>query len=179
MPIGTILLLLGGTSFLVINLAKGLKIGPIPVYGMISSIPHAQSACIGMLATGVLLILLFNSIEHKMAFFLRPLMGLWELYGLLTGLPGDILSYLRLFALGLAGGLLGHAVLNIALMVKGNSPLGIIPMVLVLLFGNALNLGIGLLSAFVHSLRLTFVEFYKSIGFTGGGTAYEPFKIKE
>jgi V/A-type H+-transporting ATPase subunit I len=103
---------------------------------------------------------------------------LWELYELASGIPGDILSYLRLFALGLSGGLLAEAIVHISLLVKGSSPLGYIPMVLVLLFGSLLNLAIGLLSAFVHSLRLTFVEFYKAVGFKGGGVEYSPFKIK-
>jgi V/A-type H+-transporting ATPase subunit I len=51
-------------------------------------------------------------------------------------------------------------------------------MVVVLLIGSGVNLGIGLLSAFVHSLRLTFVEFYNSLGFKGGGIKYRPFELK-
>lgn len=179
MPIGTIGLLSGSVILLVRRLAKGLTIGPLPVYQWFSSIPNGDFVSLAMIFCGLALVLFFNSMEHKMSIFVRPLLGLWELYGLLTGLPGDILSYLRLFALGLAGGLLGHAVLNIAMLLKGDSILNIVAMTLVLLVGNALNLAIGLLSAFVHSLRLTFVEFYKSVGFIGGGKAYDPFRLNQ
>jgi len=48
-----------------------------------------------------------------------------------------------------------------------------------LLFGHALVLGLSALGAFVHPMRLTFVEFYKNASFTGGGREYKPLKIKE
>ena len=123
-----------------------------------------------------LLLFLFNSLEKKI--LIRPLTGLWELYELLTTVPGYILSYLRLFALGLAGALLGETTIKLAEMVRGHSWVGIVLMVLVFLLGSLINFAIGLLSAFVHSLRLTFVEFYNSLGFKGGGVSYEPFEFK-
>ncbi|HBG52848.1 MAG TPA: hypothetical protein DDW70_01350 [Rikenellaceae bacterium] len=51
--------------------------------------------------------------------------------------------------------------------------------IVLLLFGHALVLGLSALGAFVHPMRLTFVEFYKNAGFTGGGREYKPLKIKE
>ncbi|HPO50751.1 MAG TPA: hypothetical protein PLO89_10530, partial [Spirochaetota bacterium] len=55
---------------------------------------------------------------------------------------------------------------------------GVIGAIFVLLIGHGLNLALAALSAFVHPLRLTLLEFYKSIGFSGGGKEYTPFKIK-
>ena len=49
---------------------------------------------------------------------------------------------------------------------------------LILLIGHTMNFGIATLSAFVHPMRLTFVEFYKNAGFTGGGKPYTPFAKK-
>jgi V/A-type H+-transporting ATPase subunit I len=49
-------------------------------------------------------------------------------------------------------------------------------MILILLFGHSINIFINGLGAFVHPMRLTFVEFYNNAGFDGGGKAYMPFK---
>jgi V/A-type H+-transporting ATPase subunit I len=49
-------------------------------------------------------------------------------------------------------------------------------MVLILAFGHSLNFFMAALGSFVHPLRLTFVEFYKNAGFTGGGKKYQPFE---
>ena len=92
-------------------------------------------------------------------------------------MPGDILSYIRSFALELASGLLGGAINRIALMVVGDTP-GIIAgffMVLILIGGHAISFAMAALGAFVHPLRLTFVEFYRAVGFSGGGRQYRPF----
>ena len=104
--------------------------------------------------------------------------GLWELYGV-TGIFGDILSYVRLFALGISGAILGFVVNTIALQIKDSAPvIGPIFFVVFLIVGHAANLAISSLGSFVHPMRLTFVEFYKNAGFTGGGKEYKPFKNK-
>lgn len=104
--------------------------------------------------------------------------GLWGTYNMISGLLGDILSYIRLFALGLAGGILGSVFNALALQVQaGMNPwIGWLPMLLIMIFGHALNFGLCIISSVVHPLRLTFVEFYKNAGFEGGGMQYEPFK---
>jgi V/A-type H+-transporting ATPase subunit I len=124
--------------------------------------------------------LLFNSLDKII--FIRPLTGLWELYNFTSGFFSNILSYLRLFALGLAGGLLGAAINRIAteeiMGAFGDGSLrivGIAAMVLIMVGGHALNLALAALGAFVHPLRLTFVEFYGAVKFQGGGKAYAPF----
>lgn len=104
--------------------------------------------------------------------------GLWDTYNMATGLLGDVLSYVRLYALGLAGGMLGGAFNSIALMVLGeNATWQWIPFLLILLFGHVLNILMSALGAFVHPLRLTFVEYFKNSGYEGKGTLYQPFSV--
>ncbi|MGM9825553.1 MAG: V-type ATP synthase subunit I [Paludibacteraceae bacterium] len=103
--------------------------------------------------------------------------GLWDTYNMATGLLGDVLSYVRLYALGLAGGMLGGAFNNLGLMVLGDNPTWQwLPFVLILLLGHVLNIAMSALGAFVHPLRLTFVEYFKNSGYEGKGIAYQPFK---
>jgi V/A-type H+-transporting ATPase subunit I len=102
--------------------------------------------------------------------------GLWDTYNMATGILDDVLSYIRLFALGLAGGMLGQAFNNLAEMVRGDNFLTWIPFVLILLFGHVLNILMSSLGAFVHPLRLTFVEYFKNAGYEGKGAAYNPLK---
>ena len=106
--------------------------------------------------------------------------GLWDTYNMATGILGDVLSYIRLYALGLAGGMLGAAFNNLGLMVMGGSVEGAtwqwLPFVLILVLGHVLNLAMSALGAFVHPLRLSFVEYFKNAGYEGKGTLYRPFK---
>ncbi len=106
--------------------------------------------------------------------------GLWDTYNMATGLLGDTLSYVRLYALGLAGGMLGAAFNNLGLMVLGSHipVVSILFCVVILLIGHALNLAMSVLGAFVHPLRLTFVEFFKNSGYSGSGKVYNPLTVK-
>ena len=106
--------------------------------------------------------------------------GLWGTYNMVSGLLGDVLSYIRLFALGLAGGILGGVFNSLAFQAGGALPIwiGWLPTVLILLLGHGLNLFLCIISALVHPIRLTFVEFFKNAGFEGGGKAYKPFSKK-
>jgi V/A-type H+-transporting ATPase subunit I len=102
--------------------------------------------------------------------------GLWDTYNMATGILGDVLSYIRLFALGLAGGMLGSAFNNLAGMVLGESVITYLPYVVILIFGHVLNVLMSSLGAFVHPMRLTFVEYFKNAGYEGRGTEYNPLK---
>ena len=102
--------------------------------------------------------------------------GLWDTYNMATGILGDVLSYIRLYALGLAGGKLGEAFNTLGEMVLGDSIVSWVPFVLIFAIGHVLNLAMSALGAFVHPLRLTFVEFFKNAGYEGKGTLYQPFK---
>ena len=107
--------------------------------------------------------------------------GLWDTYGMATGLLGDLLSYIRLFALGLTGGVLGGVFNQLASQLTESLPWAIkwLPMLLILLFGHGINFALCMISSFVHPMRLTFVEFFKNANFEGGGKAYDPFKVKQ
>ena len=104
--------------------------------------------------------------------------GLWNTYNTATGLLGDVLSYLRLYALGLAGSMLGMAFNNIATMVLGDgSKVSLwIPFVLIVLIGHTLNIAMAALGAFVHPLRLNFLEFFKNSGYEATGRNFNPLK---
>jgi len=101
--------------------------------------------------------------------------GLWETYNMITGLLGDTLSYIRLYALGLAGGMLGGVFNSLSAMLLGDNPTWQwIPFVLIVVLGHALNLAMSCLGAFVHPLRLSFVEYFKNSGYEGRGVKYRP-----
>ena len=107
--------------------------------------------------------------------------GLWDTYNMASGLLGDVLSYIRLFALGLAGGMLGATFNSLAMMVvEGRegfgAVIGWVGFGLIILVGHTLNIAMSCLSAFVHPLRLTFVEYFKNAGYDGKGEEYKPFK---
>ena len=104
--------------------------------------------------------------------------GIWTTYNVVSGLLSDVLSYIRLYAIGLTGGLLGGVFNSVAIdMTASFSPfIRWLPMVLILLLGHSLNIGLGMVSSLVHPLRLVFVEYYKNSEFEGGGIDYKPFK---
>jgi len=131
---------------------------------------------------GLFLAFCFNSPERykknpATGFLLNVGTGLWDAYNTATGMLGDMLSYVRLFALGLSGGILATVFDSLATgLAPDNAILGPIVMVLIFVVGHGLNMFMNVLGAFVHPMRLTFVEFFKNAGYEGGGSAYTPFK---
>lgn len=105
--------------------------------------------------------------------------GIWATYGMSTGLLGDLLSYIRLFALGLTGGVLGSVFNSLAIEMSPDIPVvHELVMLIILLFGHGINFGLCMISSFVHPMRLTFVEYFKNADFEGNGKEYQPFKVK-
>lgn len=105
--------------------------------------------------------------------------GVWATYGMSTGLLGDLLSYIRLFALGLTGGVLGSVFNSLAVEMSPDTPVvHELIMIIILLFGHGINFGLCMISSFVHPMRLTFVEYFKNADFEGNGKEYQPFKVK-
>ena len=100
--------------------------------------------------------------------------GLWETYNTVTGLLGDVLSYLRLYALGLAGAKLGEAFNAIGVQALGDGGARWIAFILIVVIGHTLNIAMCVLGAFVHPLRLNFLEFFKNSGYEGSGRRYKP-----
>jgi V/A-type H+-transporting ATPase subunit I len=128
-------------------------------------------------ASGILILFMNNPDKN---IFLNFGSGLWDVYSVVTGLLGDMLSYIRLFALGVSSAILGFVFNSLATEMSGSVPVvSQIIFVVILLIGHGLNIFMASLGAFVHPLRLTFVEFYKNAGFQGGGKPYSPFMKKK
>ncbi|MBD3320137.1 MAG: hypothetical protein GF350_03490 [Chitinivibrionales bacterium] len=178
-PVATMTMTIGVTIFLVkINFMElqTFSLWAFPLGQMIASLPGNIEWIIA--GSGLAFLLFFNNPEKGLA--IRLPLGIYSLYNFATGLMGDGLSYLRLFALGLAGGLLGAAFNQIAFMlvtkdgaVQLVSPM-IIFTILILVAGHGINFVLALIGCFVHPLRLTFVEFYKNVDFKGGAPEYSP-----
>lgn len=138
-------------------------------------IPANQSILYSIFAVGGILIIFFSDVNINV--FARIGKGVWDIYSTVTGVFGDILSYIRLFALGLSSAILGFVINDIGLQILSTSKIiGPIFFIIFLVFGHTLNILIASLGSFVHPMRLTFVEFYKNAGFKGGGKEYKPFK---
>ena len=130
------------------------------------------------LASAGVLIFFFNS-PHKNP-FINVGAGLYSCYEMATGVVGDLVSYVRLFAIGLCGAIIGQVFNALSVGLSGDVPvLSWIVMAIILAIGHGLNIFISALGAFVHPVRLTFVEFYKNAGFEGGGRKFTPFKHAE
>ena len=143
----------------------------------IAGFDFGSPVIMGILIVSAVLIFLFNSPGKNP--LLNIGLGLWDTYNMATGLLGDVLSYVRLFALGLSGGILANVFNSMAVgMAPDNKVAGFIVMVLIFVIGHALNIFMNILGAIVHPMRLTFVEFFKNSGYTGGGMEYRPFQRK-
>ena len=129
----------------------------------------------GFGGVGAVFVFILNDIKRN------PLInvgaGIWDAYNMVTGLLGDLLSYIRLFALGISSGVMGFVFNDLAFKLSGDIPVvSTLIMLVILIFGHGMNIFMAGLGAFVHPMRLTFVEFYKNAGFEGGGKKYKPFK---
>ena len=101
--------------------------------------------------------------------------GLLKFYDV-VGYFGDVLSYARLLALGLATSAIALAVNDIAAMVKGMPYyIGYVVMVVILIGGHTFNLAVNTLGAFVHAARLQYLEFFGKF-FRGGGAEFRPLR---
>ena len=135
-----------------------------------------KTVFISIAVIGLVVAYLYNSPGKNI--FLNFGTGLWNTYNMASGLLGDTLSYIRLFAIGLTGAILGGVFNQLAVdMTEGmNIVLRAVCMLLILLVGHAINIGLCTISSLVHPLRLIFVEYYKNAEFEGGGKEYRPFK---
>ncbi|WP_418382090.1 V-type ATP synthase subunit I [Alistipes communis] len=162
--------------FLVIlagSLAAGLPLLD-PAWG-IPGFTTSSPAFYGVAAIGAVLMLFFNSPGKNP--FVNFGTGLWDTYNNITGILSDVLSYIRLFAIGLSGGVLALVFNSLATGLSPDIPIvREIVIVLILLVGHGINLFMSSISSFVHPMRLTFVEFYKNAGFEMSNRSFDPLR---
>lgn len=123
---------------------------------------------------GVAMVLIGGALGKK-GIFGKILGGLGNVYNV-TGFLSDILSYSRLFGLGLATGVVGMVINQIALVVAGLLPYGIgwIIAIPIYIVGHVFNIGINTLGTYVHNCRLQYIEFFSRF-YTGSGHQFVPF----
>ncbi|SDM60798.1 V-type ATP synthase subunit I [Acetanaerobacterium elongatum] len=149
-----------------------------PQFSQIMNVPFTLPALAGTISSvlagiGAVGIVLTGGRESR-NWFKRILKGLYSLYNI-SGYLSDILSYSRLLALGLATGVIASVVNQMGSM-GGKSIFGVILFVLVFLAGQAINFGIEVLGAYVHTNRLQYVEFFGKF-YEGGRRKFEPFAV--
>lgn len=171
--LGWFIILLSG------SLAIGLPMFDLAIPGFDASSPVFY-ACVGV---GALLMLVLNNVKRNPLINIGA--GLWDAYNNITGLLSDVLSYIRLFAIGLSGGVLAQVFNSLAMGLSGLSEgigdsawyvvaLQIVAASVILIIGHGINLFMSAISSFVHPMRLTFVEFYKNAGFEMGQRSFDP-----
>ncbi len=174
---------IGWFSLLVVSIASFMA-GSMGITWLgIGSVPFMVLA-----GVAVVLMLFFNSPDKNI--FSNVGSGLWDTYNNVTGLLGDVLSYIRLFAIGLSGGVLALVFNSLAVGMTGldagveglpvwSIAVKVIFATIILLFGHAINLFMSTISSAVHPMRLTFVEFYRSAGFEMTQRTFEPLESKK
>ena len=177
--LGWFIILLSG------SLAVGLPMFDLAIPGFDASSPVFY----GLVGVGAVLMLLLNNVKRNPLINIGA--GLWDAYNNITGLLSDVLSYIRLFAIGLSGGVLAQVFNSLAMGLSGLDSMAegtpwyamIVPIIaasIILIIGHGINLFMSAISSFVHPMRLTFVEFYKNAGFEMGQRTFNPVrKMKE
>ena len=170
---------LGTMGWFIILLAASV-VGGLPMLNEKWVIPGFTTSSVAfyvVLGIGAVLMLFFNTPGRNPLLNLGS--GVWNFYNNLTGLLSDVLSYIRLFAIGLSGGVLALVFNSLA---EGFVPDGanivvrILIMLPILLIGHGINLFMSTISSFVHPMRLTFVEFYKNAGFEMASRSFDPLR---
>lgn len=143
--------------------------------GMIIDVPDIYKTVGKYCAlVGVVLIILTAGRSSK-GIFGKLGSGLYALYNTISGYLSDVLSYSRLLALGLVTGIIG-SVVNLMGTLPENMVVKTVLFTVVFVLGHAINFGINVIGAYVHTNRLQYVEFFSRF-YEGGGRAFNPLKV--
>lgn len=166
-------------GWLIVLLAGSLAAG-LPMMNEAWAIPGFTTDSpifLGAIGVGMFMMLFLNTPGKFLNPFVNIGSGLWNLYNNITGLLSDVLSYIRLFAIGLSGGVLALVFNQLAEGMAPENIVGkVITMAIILFIGHAINLFMSTISSFVHPMRLTFVEFYKNAGFEMAARNFDPIR---
>ena len=173
----------GLLGWFIIILSGSVAVG-LPIFDLgIPDFDASSPIFYALVGIGAVFMLVLNNVKRN------PLInvgaGLWDAYNNITGLLSDVLSYIRLFAIGLSGGVLAQVFNSLAMGLSGLSEgigesawyvvaLQIVGASVILLIGHGINLFMSAISSFVHPMRLTFVEFYKNAGFEMSQRSFDP-----
>jgi V/A-type H+-transporting ATPase subunit I len=153
----------------------GAVIFALKKLNVVPAIPDAVA--LGALIIGVAM-LLFGAGRNAKGFG-KVTAAFGCIYNTATGWFGDILSYSRIMALMLAGGVVGQVFNTVAIMPAKNSGINVftvIAFLVIFLLGHAMNFGLNLLGCYVHDLRLQCLEFFGKF-YQDGGKPFKPLKL--
>ncbi len=156
---GWILFIIGAYLYVPVH----LNYTSIVQFGFGMSRDFAQLLGIELMIVGLSIALILSVVQHR-------LLGLLEIATVIQIL-GDILSYLRLYALGLAGGIMAATINEMA------DALPLVVSVILIAFAHIFNMGLAIMGGVIHGLRLNFLEWYHYC-FEGGGKQFQPLRIK-
>ena len=152
------------------------------MWGSTMLLPSAP-AMLGKVGVVIIIVgsvlLLFGAGRHSKGVFGKIGAAFGCIYNTLTGWFGDVLSYSRIMALMLAGGVVAQVFNTIALMPAesgGLNVLTVLAFLVIFIIGHALNFGLNLLGCFVHDLRLQCLEFFGKF-YVDGGKPFSPLKV--
>ncbi|PCI24498.1 hypothetical protein COB57_04850 [Candidatus Peregrinibacteria bacterium] len=151
----------------------------LPVYFSYAGSENPSDIAVASNIMWSLVIFLLYGLSYEEPWLLKPVKGVLFLMNELMAWLSNVLSYARLFALGLSTGVIALVFNEIAFTVGGMMPMGLDYFVIfvIIFLGHTLNIAMNTLGAFIHSARLQFVEFFGKF-MEGGGTQFAPFSRK-
>lgn len=146
----------------------------LSVFGLMS--PSIKEPAKYVMIAGIILLVIGGARASEGNIAKRLVAGIYNVYGI-SNYIGDFVSYSRLMALGMSGGYIAFSVNMIAGMVWGKTIIGYVAAILILVLFHAFNLFLSCLGAYVHALRLIYVEFFGKF-YEGGGKGFKFFRNK-
>ena len=169
------LLQLIGMYYVVLSMVVNAKIFPLSL--VINNIPVGKIAIYCVLGGFILSFIFANYAGNIIKSILESVKNIISVLLGVVNVFSDIVSYIRLWAVGLAGAAISSTVNEMAGPLIGHA-VTFIFMILLLVFGHGLNMVLNLLSVIVHGVRLNTLEFSNHLGMSWSGLKYEPFREK-